>query len=87
MQEYEFWWDESNTDHIANHGIEPFEAEEVLANQAWVRRADGDKYLAYGQTNSGRYLLVVFARKPNARLRVVTARDMTSAEKRRYRER
>jgi hypothetical protein len=26
-----FDWDESNTDHIARHGVTPVEAEEVIA--------------------------------------------------------
>jgi uncharacterized DUF497 family protein len=87
VQEYEFWWDDDNVDHIANHGVEPYEAEQVLANQAWIRRTSGGKYLAYGQTVSGRFLLVVFAPKPGTRLRVVTAREMTPMERRRYRNR
>lgn len=87
MQEYEFWWDEENIDHIANHGVEPFEAEAVLANPPWIKRVGEGKYLGYGQTDAGRFLLVVFAPKSNARLRVITARDMTVAERRRYRNR
>lgn len=87
MQGYEFWWDDDNIEHIANHGVEPFEAEEVIVNKAQIRRTGEGKYLAYGQTDSGRFLLVVFAPKSNSRVRVITARDMTTAERRRYRNR
>lgn len=26
MSQYRFWWDETNIEHIANHGVEPYEA-------------------------------------------------------------
>ena len=87
MREYEFWWDDDNIDHIADHGVEPYEAEEAIANRLWLKRGGEGKYLAYGQTDAGRYLVVVLALKADDRLRVVTARDMTPAEKRRYRQR
>jgi uncharacterized protein len=87
VQEYEFWWDDDNIDHIADHGVEPYEAEEVVTNRPWLKHVGEGKYLAYGQTETGRYLVVVFAPKAGKRFRVVTARDMTPMEKRRYRER
>jgi hypothetical protein len=30
MSKYRFWWDDDNIEHIANHGVEPYEAEEVI---------------------------------------------------------
>lgn len=27
VNSYQFWWDEENIEHIANHGVEPLEAE------------------------------------------------------------
>lgn len=87
MYEDEFWWDDRNIDHIANHGVEPYEAEEVITSRPWLKRGGEGKYLAYGQTDAGRFLVVVFAPKPRNRIRVVTARDMTPNEKRRYRQR
>jgi uncharacterized DUF497 family protein len=80
-----FWWDEINIEHIADHGIEPFEAEEAVDNRPLIMRAGEGKYIAYGQTDAGRYLVVVFALKDEQRLRVITARDMTQAEKRKVR--
>ncbi|MEZ4707045.1 MAG: BrnT family toxin [Caldilineaceae bacterium] len=79
---YTFWWDESNIEHIANHGVEPYEAEKVIDNALLTKKAGQGKYMAYGQTDVGRYLVVVFAPKSRHRLRVVTARDMTTTEKR-----
>lgn len=86
VNSYRFWWDEQNIDHIADHGVEPIEAEQVIANAVLIRKVDRGKYIAYGQTFAGRYLLVVFARKDEGRLRVVTSRDMTSGEKRNLRK-
>lgn len=85
MSEYKFWWDDHNIEHIADHGVEPYEAEEVIANQPRLKRVGDGKYLAYGQTDAGRYLLVVFAPKSEQRIGVVTSRDMTQTEKRAFR--
>ena len=81
MNFYRFWWDEQNIDHIANHGVEPYETEYVIANARLTRNVGQGKYIAYGQTDTGRYLMVIFAPKDKGRLRVVTARDMTPVEK------
>ena len=42
-------------------------------------------YAALGQTEAGRYLIVFFIHKPD--YRILTARDMTDAERRRYEKR
>lgn len=86
MKQFRFWWDELNIDHIADHGVEPYEAEEVLDDDPLILRAGKGKYAAYGQTDGGRYLLVVFAEKSDDRLRVITARDLTVAEKKRLKQ-
>ncbi len=50
MKHYRFWWDDQNIDHIADHGVEPHEAEAALIG-AWLIRIVGQgKYAAYGQT-------------------------------------
>lgn len=86
MATYRFWWDELNIEHIADHGVEPYEAEAALINARWIRKVGDGKYIAYGQTDSGRYLTVVFAPKDRQRTRVITARDMTPAERRNIRK-
>jgi uncharacterized DUF497 family protein len=87
VNQYRFWWDDNNIEHIANYGVEPYEAEEVIDDDPYIVKAGSGKYVAYGQTDAGRYLLVVFAPKPERRLRVITARDMTAAEKGRFKRR
>ena len=43
-------------------------------------------YAAYGQTESGRYLIVFFAHKGRGSALPISARDMTIGEKRFYNE-
>jgi len=76
-------WDEWNTDHIAQHGVEPFEAEEIGDRPRYLERRK-DRYLAWGATAEGRLLLVVYVNKPLGRY-VISARDMEEGEKRRIR--
>jgi uncharacterized DUF497 family protein len=47
-------------------------------------RKGEDVYAAYGQTDSGRYLMVIFIYKKTYEALVLTARDMTQTEKRLY---
>ncbi len=87
MKTAAFQWDEENVENIARHHVEPFEAEEVLDDDPLILKTSGDRYLAYGQTDAGRYLLVVFVWKSRRTIRVITARDLTRAEKSRLRRR
>ncbi len=85
----EFDWDDANVDHIARHGVRPGEAEEALADPhrigAPAYNADGEQRRAIlGAAQNGRILFVVYTVR-SARLRVVAARDATSAQRRRYR--
>ena len=82
-----FEWDEQNLEHIARHGVDPDEAEAILDNHPLLLRSADGKYLAYGQTDEGRYLLVVFVRKSGPTVRVITARDLTDGEKKQYHRR
>lgn len=79
-----FEWDDGNVNHIARHGVEPNEVEEVFGNFPLYRKAKVNRLTACGQTDSGRYLFVVFERKPGGIIRVVTARDANLSERRYY---
>ncbi|MGZ8843894.1 MAG: BrnT family toxin [Pyrinomonadaceae bacterium] len=83
MAPLKFEWDDDNIDHVALHHVETDEAEAVFDNKPLILRTQGDKYLAIGQTNEGRYLAIVFVRKPG-RTRVITARDLNDREKKRF---
>jgi uncharacterized protein len=76
VNEVEFDWDEANVGHIARHGIQPVEAEEVVLNDPLdlgVEAVEGEeRYLNLGATSQGRVLLVVTTWREE-RVRVVTA--------------
>lgn len=76
-------------DHIldkieSRHSVTFEEAEDVCLGNPHVRRGREDLYEVYGQTGAGRYLLVVIADAGAGTGRVVTAREMTVAERRQY---
>ncbi|MFN8443296.1 MAG: BrnT family toxin [Caldilineaceae bacterium] len=85
MKTFRFWWDEENIEHIANHGVEPAEAEAAIENASLLRKVGRGKLIAYGKTDSGRLLIVIYAPKDKGRIRIVTARDMTPNEKHQFR--
>jgi uncharacterized DUF497 family protein len=85
----EFDWDTGNVEHISEHQIEPEEAEQALLDPGRIPapayQAQHERRRAVlGATESGRVLFVVFTHRAG-RLRVVTARDATDRERRRYR--
>ena len=69
---------------------ETVEVEEVLNNNPFDRRQQKghikgeDLYAAFGQTDAGRYLIVLFIRKPNSAALPISARDMTESERKYY---
>ena len=90
MTIHDFLWPEDRIEHIARHGVEPVEVEQVCFGQSLVRRAksEGDNpvYYVLGQTEAGRYLLCVVIRFPDGKGYPVTAREMTANEKHRFRQ-
>lgn len=87
----DFDWDDDNVEHMSGHGVEPEETEEALLDphrrpEAAYNALGERRYAGLGRTEDGRLLFVVFTRRGGA-LRVISARDATDAEKRRYRRR
>ena len=81
-----FEWDDGNELHLAlRHGIEPEEAEEVFAGSPLIRKTRRGHYAAFGRSQSGRLLVLVFEIKPAGMARVITGWDMDEAERRYYR--
>ena len=77
-------WDEYNAEHLALHGVLPWEVEEMLAEGDFFvrphkkRRKDPKyqrRYLLTGRTLGGRALVVVVDFIPPDTLRPVTAYD------------
>ncbi len=91
MQLYEVIWKDRYIEKLADkHDVSTEEAEQVLFGRPHIRMAergqveDEDLYVAYGQTEAGRYLLVFFIRKYTIAALPISARNMTSAERRYY---
>jgi len=88
MRIRDFDWDSKNIEHISEHGVQDYEVEEViLFDKAIILKGREKRYVAYGVTESGRYLFVAFAIKGKGLIRVITARDMVGKEKRYYKKR
>ena len=76
---------EWSASHIAAHGVTLDEVREaILERPYWAAPGRDGTVLAYGRTYAGRYLLVVILPEGEEAF-VVTARDMTSAEKKTFR--
>lgn len=86
-----FDWNESNEYHVLAHGVEPGEVEEALLDPERMRaealNEPGERRLAFtGATEEGRILFVVYTKR-GEKVRPITARDASEAQKRRYRRR
>lgn len=72
------------------HKLQPEEIEELFANRPqyrWLEKGkieSEDVYAAYGRSDAGRYLTVIFIRKVGQRALIVSARAMDDKERRQY---
>jgi uncharacterized DUF497 family protein len=82
-----FKWDLNNIAHIAEHGVSPEEAEETCYNNPLILKSRLHRYYVLGQTDNGRYLTVVVAPIDKVKIRVITAREMSEAERQRFQRR
>ena len=82
-------------DHIVDklewkHSVRTTEVDEALASRPRINfiergnRSGENLYAAYGRTEAGRYLVVFYIAKVNGRPLIISARDMSRAERRRY---
>jgi len=69
-------WPKDRTDHIAHHNVTPEEFE-----------GKNPVYYVYGQTTANRYLLCIVIHFPDGNGYPITAREMNTSEKRRFRKR
>jgi len=84
-------WLDSVTEKIdRKHGVSRDEVRQVVLGKAVFRfvengyRRGENVYAALGQTQTGRYLIVFLIHKRDYRILIVSARDMTGAERKRY---
>ncbi len=90
MRIEELLWDDENIEHVRRHGITEEEVEQVVFDPATRKERTGGRfsirrYLFWGTSMAGRYLLVVLDHLGDVLFRPVTARDMTEGEKKRSR--
>ena len=84
----EFRWNEWNVEHIARHGVQPGEAERVVAQarRPYPLRREDDEWLVWGRAPGERPLQVVFVLDDDGTVFVIHARPLTERENRRFRK-
>ncbi len=87
MQITDLQWDDENTSHIADHSVSPEEVEQVCYGSHLSHREPGERFVIGGQSEAGRYLIVVVERLHWNLFRAVTAYEMNDQHKRAYRRR
>jgi len=84
-----FDWDKGNLSKSKlKHKVEPLESEQVFQNNPIYlydssHSQKEDRYFAYGATDQGRMLTVVFVLR-NDKIRIISARDQSKKERRFY---
>jgi hypothetical protein len=86
-----FEWDRANSEkNWRKHKVTPFESEQIFFNQPLIAAPDDShshaeaRFYVLGRTDAERLLFVVFTIRRNL-IRVITARDMSRAEREVYR--
>lgn len=91
--EHIIWLSEIEDKLYYKHKVLVEEVEEVLFNKPHIRFVEkghqegDDVYAAYGQSDSGRWLIVFFVVKGEHEVLVISARDMERKERRLYAKR
>ena len=87
-----FQWDRGNSyKNLVKHNVQNWECEQVFFNKPLLVLEDrghsvGEKrWAAFGKTDSGRLLVVIFTKRGNL-LRVISARGMNTKERKFYEE-
>lgn len=87
-----FEWDDGNvTKNWEQHDVSTSECEQVFFNRPLIARRDSghseaeSRFYVLGKTDEGRRLFVVFTIRSD-RIRIISARDMTHAERQRYKQ-
>ena len=84
------WIDKFVDKIIRKHNVYPEEVEEMFSKNSSIRRLEGgnvkgeDLFVSFGRTNAGRYLSLLFVRKKDRRALVISAREMSKRERKRY---
>ncbi len=83
-----FIWYEKIIDKLEHkHNVQQREVREIFANNPIFRyvekglQPDENVYSALGRTDAGRYMIIFFIYKTNRNALIVSARNMTGAER------
>lgn len=75
-----FVWDEHNENHLAEHRIKPWEAEQVFFNRYIItpnkKKHGPRKYRIDGKTDAGRGLRLIFEDYGKGIARIITGWDL-----------
>ncbi len=72
------------------HNVQQYEVREVFNNSPMFRyvekglQPNENVYAGLGQTNGGRYIIIFFIYKTNKHALIMSARDMTQSERKKY---
>jgi uncharacterized DUF497 family protein len=87
-----FQWDRGNTDkNLIKHNVENWECEQLFFNRPLLVLDDPkhsvseERRAAFGKTNADRFLVVIFTKRNNL-IRIISARDMNTRERKFYHE-
>ena len=87
-----FQWDRENTDkNLVKHNVENWECEQVFFNRPLLVLDDPkhsvpeERYAAFGKTDADHFLVVIFTKRNNL-IRIISARDMNTRERKVYHE-
>jgi hypothetical protein len=85
----DFRWNQWNIEHLAEHGVDPEEAVEVVeaAERPYPRRIADDKLLVWGPGRGGRLLQVIFVVDNDGTAFVIHGWELTTREKSLHRRR
>jgi uncharacterized DUF497 family protein len=85
----QFRWIDWSREHIAEHGIEPEDAEMVVRNARppFPEEIEDEKLIVKGRGVGGRFLQVVYLLDPDGTAFVIHARPLTEREKKQLRRR
>lgn len=84
------WLEEIIQKLVQKHAVSQAEVRQVFTNRPrflFVEkgyRSGENVYAALGQTDAGRYLIVFFIHKKDSKALILSGRDMTKAERRKY---
>ena len=84
------WLDNFVDKIIRKHNVYPEEVEQALSKGPVIKRLEGghvkgeDLFIGFGRTNAGRYLSILLVMKRDKRALVISARDMTKKERKKY---